>query len=469
MITTDKILCRWMARLIEKKSKEPKEKKVVSKNHIHLLLAGYNGSRNTGADVRVEEMIRQFKHLLPKDKLSLTVLTMNTELTQGYFEGAYQKKLPDIFPYFLFREIDHYDGVVACEGSMFKSKFANALTVMMGGALGLANAAHKMSLAYGAEAGSMDAFIQAFVEKYCSKSLVICRNKPSMGTLSGLGIQTSLGTDTAWTFEASSRIRSTEILKKIGWDGKQNILFICPINPFWWPVKPDLFKFLLKKIVPSAFNETHYKSIYFHDYKIKQKEKYYKYLYALKNSIEHLEKKYNLKPVLVAMEKLDEKACQDLSEMCTNGKPILTSRDYNMYDLVGMLRLGSFMISSRYHGIVTSMPSGVPSVGVTMDERIQNLMIDRNHSDLTLNADQDDLSEKLISLSESGMIEREKISNEILKHLPCQLKKMSDMGKMFLSEVERFHPNLMDYKNKMSFEHYLPPLNKNLQQLLEAA
>ena len=30
---------------------------------LKLLLAGYVGTRNTGADVRVEEMIRQFRHL----------------------------------------------------------------------------------------------------------------------------------------------------------------------------------------------------------------------------------------------------------------------------------------------------------------------------------------------------------------------------------------------------------------------
>ena len=31
---------------------------------MRLLLAGYSGTRNTGADVRVEEMIRQFRTVL---------------------------------------------------------------------------------------------------------------------------------------------------------------------------------------------------------------------------------------------------------------------------------------------------------------------------------------------------------------------------------------------------------------------
>ena len=39
---------------------------------------------------------------------------------------------------------------------MFKSKFANALTTMMIGSLGIAAAQNKLSVGYGAEAGHMD-------------------------------------------------------------------------------------------------------------------------------------------------------------------------------------------------------------------------------------------------------------------------------------------------------------------------
>jgi len=45
-----------------------------------------------------------------------------------------------VYPPFLFREVRQNHGVIACEGSMFKSKFANALTTMMIGSLGLASA-----------------------------------------------------------------------------------------------------------------------------------------------------------------------------------------------------------------------------------------------------------------------------------------------------------------------------------------
>ena len=98
----------------------------VPGDSLKLLFAGYNGNRNTGADVRVEEMIRQVRQILGDEQIDLSVLSHNLALSQGYFPRTRQVKLPDVYPPFLFEEIGRYHGVVACEGSMFKSKFANA-------------------------------------------------------------------------------------------------------------------------------------------------------------------------------------------------------------------------------------------------------------------------------------------------------------------------------------------------------
>src|SRR6185312_2108091 len=67
---------------------------------LKLFFAGYNGTRNTGADVRVEEMLRQIKHILNhvegQDRCELSVLTQNFKLTDGYFKGVKQVYLPDL-------------------------------------------------------------------------------------------------------------------------------------------------------------------------------------------------------------------------------------------------------------------------------------------------------------------------------------------------------------------------------------
>src|ERR1700761_1588965 len=146
---------------------------------LKLLFAGYNGARNTGADVRVEEILRQVRYVLGPENLDLSIMTQNFDLTRGYFGDARQIQLPDVFPPFLHREVRKNDGVVACEGSMFKSKFANALTYMMIGSLGMASAQNKLSVGYGAEAGAMDPFVRKMCARYCKDSLVITRNVES--------------------------------------------------------------------------------------------------------------------------------------------------------------------------------------------------------------------------------------------------------------------------------------------------
>ena len=72
---------------------------------LKLLFAGYNGTRNTGSDVRVEEMLRQVRRILGAENLALSVMSQNFDLTRGYFGDARQVHLPDIFPPFLHSEV----------------------------------------------------------------------------------------------------------------------------------------------------------------------------------------------------------------------------------------------------------------------------------------------------------------------------------------------------------------------------
>ena len=47
---------------------------------------------------------------------------------------------------------------------------------------------------------------------------------------------------------------------------------------------------------------------------------------------------------------------------------MFSADNFDMYQIVSILRCSSLMVSSRYHAIVTSMPAiMVPSAGVTID------------------------------------------------------------------------------------------------------
>ena len=465
----DLILEAWVSGNIERKKLgwmlgagkpwQPGEK-------LKLLFAGYNGTRNMGSDVRVEEMLRQIRHILGADRCDFSVMSFNFERSRGYFENTAQVHLPDIFPPFLANEVPKHHGVVACEGSMFKSKFANALATMMIGSLGIAAAQNKLSIGYGSEAGHMDPVVRKMCARYCKNSLVITRNEESRTVLRDLGVPTELGTDTAWTFDPRPPEYGRSVLRQVGWDGQTPVLVVCPINPFEWPVKASIGKLALHTVA-GAYKQSHYRGPYFHNSGPAADAAYARYLNAIANAVAAFRKQRNVFVILVATERLDSRPAHRISETL-GGVPVLTSDEYNMYELVSILRACHMMASSRYHGIVTSMPALVPSAGITMDERIRNLMRERGHQELLMNVDDPDLEQKLLAAFETLATDGERIADGIAGTVVKNLKLMARMGVFFEEEVQRRYPEFPTRRGEWSWEDYLPPMSASLRELVAA-
>jgi polysaccharide pyruvyl transferase WcaK-like protein len=465
----DFVLEAWVSASIEKsklvwmlgkgKSWQPGEK-------LKLLFAGYNGTRNMGSDVRVQEMLRQIRHILGPDNVDFSVMTQNFKFSEGYFDGTRQVHLPDIFPPFLADEVPRHHGVVACEGSMFKSKFANALTTMMIGSLGIAAAENKLSVGYGAEAGHMDPLIRKMCARFCKNSLIITRNEESRSLLRDLGVPTELGTDTAWTFEPYPAEFGQKTLRSVGWDGTAKVLVVCPINPFEWPVKASVAKFVAHGVT-GAYKDSHYRSVYFHNSGPQADRAYTHYLTSIANAVDAFRKRQKVFVILVATERLDARPCRAISQKL-GGVPVLTSEEYNIHQLVSILRSCHMMASSRYHGIVTSMPALVPSAGITMDERIRNLMRERGHQHLLMNVDDPDLEPRLTAALEALSNEGESIADGIARTVVRNLKLMARMGVHFEEEVQRRYPEFPTRRGEWSWQDYLPPMNPSLHGLIEA-
>ncbi len=391
-------------------------------------------------------------------------MSQNFEFSKGYFDGTKQVHLPDIFPPFLADEVPRHHGVVACEGSMFKSKFANALTTMMIGSLGIAAAENKLSVGYGAEAGHMDPLVAKMCARYCKDSLVITRNEESRTVLRELGVPTELGTDTAWTFEPRPAEYGQSVLRKVGWDGRTPVLVVCPINPFAWPVRASVAKYALHSLT-GAYKDSHYRTVYFHNSGPAADRAYQHYLTSIANAVAAFRKQRNVFVILVATERLDARPANRIAEKL-GGVPVLTSDQYNMYELVSILRCCHMMASSRYHGIVTSMPGLVPSAGITMDERIRNLMRERGHEELLMTVDDADLEPKLLAALNILATQGERIADGIARTVVKNLKVMARMGVHFEEEVQRRYPEFPTRTGEWSWEDYLPPMSESLKQLV---
>ena len=465
----DFVLEAWVSLLIERakfewilgfgRARQPGER-------LKLLLACYAGARNTGSDLRVEEMIRQIRHVLGEERVELSVTTQNFDLTRGYFPGATQVKLPDVFPAFLYRQVRKNDGAIACEGSMFKSTWADALTTMMVGSLGLAAAQNKLSVGYGGDADRMNPMLAWMCRRYCRQSFVIARSSGSQAALRDQGIPAELGTDTAWTFESNQPEFGRQALRQAGWDEATPVLIVCASDPFCWPVKPSLGKYLAR-VLTGAYKESQYRTIYFHKAGPEVDAALNRMLTGMSRAVHVFRQRHKVFPIVVGTEQIDKKACLEVARQL-GGLPVFTSDKYDMHQLVSILRAGNMLISSRYHAIVTTMTSLLPSAGIAMDERIRNLMQERGHEDLMVSVDDPELEAKLVAAMERLRTDAESIRDAIGRTVVQNLKRMARMGVFLERAVHERYPEFPIRGGIRSWEDYLPPLHSGLRRLVES-
>jgi polysaccharide pyruvyl transferase WcaK-like protein len=254
-------------------------------------------------------------------------------------------------------------------------------------------------------------------------------------------------------------------LREAGWDEKTPILVLCPIHPFVWPVKASIAKYIARATA-GAFKGSQYRTVYFFQSGAEVDRKYRHYISGFTKATQRFIQRHRVFPILVAMERLDAVACRDIAAQIP-GTPIFTSDDYDMFQLVSILRACTYMVSSRYHGIVACMPSLVASAGVTMDERIRNLMHERGHEPLLLTVDDPDLEPKLIKMMDRLVAEADSVREGIGSTVVRNMKAMARMGTFLEDAVQRTYPDFPIRSGVFSWKDYLPPLSQNLLQLLE--
>ncbi|MCD7809295.1 MAG: polysaccharide pyruvyl transferase family protein, partial [Erysipelotrichaceae bacterium] len=402
---------------------------VYKSQELYVLLVGYNGARNTGADVRVAEITRQLQQHFGKNHIHISIMTLDKENMRCYFDSSVQLiSFSSIFFWKLFKACCANQAVVLCEGSTLKSKFANALTLYFCEAAGIMKKQHKPCIAYGSEAGEMDPFLKRTVKKLCADTYFIARTQNSLNMIQQLGLKGHLGTDAAWRFDSFSYEQwAITQLRESGWDEVSPLLGIAPINPFWWPVKPSLGKWLKSKITGDY--SLQFQLWYFFSWSKKRQQQFDDYLDAIALAVNDFTAKHACHVVIIGMERLDADACHRLQAKLTVPSSIFLSSDYDGYKMSAILRKLSILVTSRYHAQVLSMNNQVPSVAISMDERLDNIMQDMNLSKhQLLHVDDANLASSLKASLEYVWFNQKQIQDKMAYQLICYQNELDKMG-----------------------------------------
>lgn len=401
---------------------------------LRILLVGYNGARNTGADARVVELTRQLQDAFGAEEAELTVMTLDTDAVDGYFGKKVRLlRFSTIFILPLLRACSQHDAAILCEGSTLTATFAEALCMFFCEAAGIMRRQGKPCMAYGSEVGHLSGWLARLSRDLCRDTYFIVRTQESLENLQQLGLRGHVGTDTAWTFHNDDGERwARQWLKDAGWDGRQPLMGVAPLNPFCWPVRPSLWRWV-KAVVTRDFSQQYDKFYFFSDSAERQRL-FANYLKAMTAATNRYSRDNNAFVVIIGMEKLDARVCEMMAKQIACPHVVCTSADTDVFRMTGLLRQLSVLLTSRYHASVLSMERAIPIVAVSIDNRLDGVMGETGLDTHYLHhATDNDLEDRITRSLAMASDHREEIAETIGRHVAIYKEKTTAMSRFFIT------------------------------------
>ena len=332
-----------------------------------VLLLGYAGAGNTGADLRTIETILQLRRHAPGVHIDLyalgplfdhPVLAATPKLKPGL------RYVPDV----LDAAMAHYDLVLDVEGSTYTSTFSDSLAGTLLGGLGLAAAHGARAIAYGVDSGRMSTALAAFARSTAEGVTVIARNDAARAQLAGLGIAALAGADPGWRYRDAGAAG--------GLAGAARTVAICPSNAFWWPAVSDVARAARLDASGQAC-PWRYGAFHFHSWDSERAERYERYLDEQARLVQGLARR-GLVPVLVGMDRLDAAACADVAARVAPAlaPQIVVRGDASLDAVLQTLTRAEGVVTTRFHAALVGLSHGLPVFGLALDERIERLLVD---------------------------------------------------------------------------------------------
>ena len=399
---------------------------------LKILLVGYNGARNTGADARVVALTQQLEQALGARKSELTVMTLDMENVDGYFSKSVRLlHFTTVFLFSLLKACSTHHVAILCEGSTLTPTFAEALCVFFCEAAGIMRRQRKPCIAYGSEVGKLSGWLAKLSSDMCSDTYFMVRTEESLNNLKKLGLKGHVGTDTAWTFQSSEGEQwAHQQLLQAGWDGKQPLMGVAPLNPYCWPVRPSLWRWL-KAVVTRDFSQQ-YDKLYFFSDSHERRQQFERYLSAMAAATNQYAKAHGAFVVVLGMEQLDTPVCEQLEQRLNVHHVAYTSKTSNVFQMTGLLRQLNILLTSRYHASVLSMEQACPIVAVSIDARLNGVMREVGLADHYLHhADDADLENRIMTSLRMADEHQQAIKQQIERQLAVYKNKTMAMSQFF--------------------------------------
>ncbi|MGE5637600.1 MAG: polysaccharide pyruvyl transferase family protein [Chloroflexota bacterium] len=342
-----------------------------------VLLVGYNGANNTGAEAKLLVCIDEIRSILGPET-QITVPSLNETNLRRYLSESPTLKIKGFTPASVLFDIRKFvkqsDLVLLVEGSCYMDTWGSALLWCYLLATRNAHSLKKPCVAYAVDAGSAGHLNSWLIRREASKTdLILARTASAAERLKKWGVKAPIEVtaDNAFAFQPIPEDQG--LLKRV-WPEASHVVGVAAEDIYAWPVHMRLWD--QKKYC--------YRWPYYYTHSRASREKSDLLAKVLAVQSDDIIEEFDKDIALLSMEGLDAGFANKVQRLMKHPErtKVFTSLQYNASQITSILRSLELLITSRYHAGVLSLPKQVPQTAIGHDLRIRDLYADLDMSEL---------------------------------------------------------------------------------------
>jgi polysaccharide pyruvyl transferase WcaK-like protein len=405
--------------------------------NVNVMLMGYNGANNTGAEALLLADIADVRAVLGPDA-HITIPTLNPANLRRYVKETPHVRIapiPSIYFQKLWRLVQQQDLVLLVEGSAYMDTWTSALLWAFLWTTHCAHLMNKPCMAYAVDAGQLRPFNQWLVKLAASETdLIVTRSQAAADRLRRWGVKAPMEStaDNALTFQTDPA--DTDVLRRL-WPESlrgQGVVGMALVDF-------NLFPVLVR---PWGKAEDCYQWPFYFSRSPERRRATEELAVGYAAIADRLVQTRDFRVALIADEQLDERIVKLVHGRMQHPDRarIFSSRELNASQMTSLLRDLDVLLTSRYHACVLSLANAVPQVAVGHDLRLKTL-----YHELDLDAYFIEPGAQMFGQAESAL-EKLLVSSE---------PELASLRKGYAVHVERAHRNralLASFVNAHGFE-----------------
>jgi polysaccharide pyruvyl transferase WcaK-like protein len=336
-----------------------------------ILLVGYNGANNTGAEAKLLVCIDEVRQVVGPDAC-ITVPTLNEANIRRYLQESPNLKIKPVRPSVFFYDIRKYvkqnDLIMLVEGSTYMDTWGEALLWYYLLATRYAHSMKKPCIGYSVDAGIASRFNRWMIRREASKtSLILSRTEEAAERLRQLQVKAPVDVTADNAFAFQPKPQDTNLLKHV-WPEASHVVGMAAEDIYIWPVQ----------IRPWGRKKYCYRWPYYYQHSSACQRKSELLADVLAVQADEIVEKYDKDIALLSMEGLDTTFTAKIQQHMKHADRtrVFSSIQYNASQMASVLRSLDALVTSRYHAGVLSLANSVPQTAIGHDLRIKDLYTD---------------------------------------------------------------------------------------------